>query len=194
MSLLLYLLSVLLTGCGRPTALPGWPVAALGTAGLGNSQELLGAITGSQPWLSCSKRTGKGCHLQSESPYSSGWEKCKEEFAPRKMGGEAGARWKKRLRCGARAALAAGTSWCHLGGIAVPSCGPTGNALSLPQGQLHSQGDNMAACGAVRLSWGAAGRPASGCPVAELKQLGFFVRTRLAYLNLPLDSPNEHLA
>lgn len=52
----------------------------------------------------------------------------------------------------------------------------------------------MAACGAVRPSWDAAGRPASGCSVAELKELGFLVRTHLVYLNLPLDSPNEHLA
>lgn len=62
-------------------------------------------VTGSHYWepalAQLQQTLGKGCHLQSESPYSSGWENCNEEFAPRKMGGEAGARCKKRVRCGA---------------------------------------------------------------------------------------------
>lgn len=111
-SLLLYLFSVLLTGCGRPAALPGWPGAALGTAGLGNSQELLGAGPGS----AAANEQAKAAIFSQNLPTAAGGRNAARSSLHRKMGGGAGTRWKERVRCGAGVALAAGTSRCHLGG------------------------------------------------------------------------------
>lgn len=121
-----------------------------GQLGLGNSQELLGASPGS----AAANEQAKAAIFSQNLPTAAGGRNAARSSLRRKMGGGAGTRWKKRVRCGAGVALAAGTSRCHLGGIPVPSSGPTGNALLLRQGQVQSEGDNMAACGVARPSWG----------------------------------------